>query len=95
MKRSHRDKELTEVQSLKKENKRLKEEIRSIQRRNKQLERIEHIIEIDDEVEDYITTKSICPACNKGNYEVTELVGRKFSCCDQCGFRSKAVKVND
>lgn len=96
MKRNHGHKEQTEVQSLRKENKRLKEEVRSLTRHIKQLERF-NIQYIEEEEVIVPTTKwySKCPSCNIGNYESIELVGRRFSCCDSCGFRSKAVKVQE
>lgn len=96
MKRSNRnDREYTEVQYLKRENKRLKEQVRSLKRKTKQLERYSSL-QTDEEPQKFeiTVTKAVpCPECNKGSLSIVYVVGRCFYICDCCDYRSKSMKL--
>ena len=95
MKRIHRKKELTEVQSLKLENKSLRDENRNIKKELKRLQRKEHNFEIEDyeDPEEVIKDKtpSRCESCGKGQIEEISVAGRYFTRCDTCDYRSKTI----
>lgn len=89
MKRTHRKKELTEVQVLKHENRELRAELNKVRRQLKQLEKTRHIYtEIDDE--DDIPTDPIevkCEQCYNGNITAIDLGIKWMYSCSQCAYR--------
>lgn len=93
MKRSNRnDREYTEVQYLKRENKRLKEQVRSLEKLIKQLERYPVETEEIDEIK--VTSKPICPDCHKHSLDIIYVVGRCFYNCSECFYRSRPMKLD-
>ncbi len=90
MKRTHRNnKELNEVQHLKRQVQNLKSENRNLKKRLKQLERQEHNYEeiINDafengDIEIKFSNKPICPECGKCPLEESDL---KFLIIKRCG----------
>lgn len=101
MKRQHNHKkELTEIQLLKQENSNLRSENRNLKKKLKRLERREHTVEIINynDPEEVVMTESIdkkerCPECNKGEVVHYNVVGRTWSECSQCSYRTKTVKI--
>lgn len=92
---------LGELRALRKENKALKKRLR-------QLEKSEHIVkelkldlESSQEVErdkvlrDESPKLEICDSCYRRGLETVILINRKFKSCNICGWRSRAVIVND
>lgn len=97
MKRQHRnDKELTEIQTLKQENKNLREENKSLKRQIRMLEKKEHIYDEapfrEPEPIEEPTRKRRCEDCGKGYLEEKNVLGRYWSECDNCSWRSKVIK---
>lgn len=97
MKRQHhRDKELTEVQTLKQENKALRETNKSLQRKIKQLQKKEHIYDEapfrEPDILEEESPKRRCEDCGKGYLIEKNVIGRYWSECDNCSWRSKVVK---
>lgn len=100
MKRTHRKKELTEVQVLKKENRELKSEIRELKRDVRRLQKQEHFHEntrLDEEAEQMIlieeTDKTLlCPSCFKGDLIEMNVVGRHWFECNQCDYDTRKIK---
>ena len=78
---------LSQIRSLKKENKQL-------QQRLKVLERKEHIFDQPPlEAEDFAPPEPLqrkCDSCGKGTLEVFEIIGKVFSTCNVCGERKKS-----
>ncbi len=100
--RPHRKKELNELQTLKEENKNLRSENRNLRKRLKRLERKEHSFvetQYTDPEEDtqlpLFTEENVtkCPECNKGTMIYYNVVGRCWSECDLCDYRTKTIKV--
>lgn len=97
MKRQHRhDKELTEIQTLKQENKTLRETNKSLQRKIKQLQKKEHIYDEapfrePESMESLIVIEK-CPDCARGNLIEKNVLGRYWKDCDFCHYRTKVIK---
>lgn len=95
MKRNHRTKELSEVQSLRKENKELKSQIKTLRKEVRRLQKQEHFHEdtrLDEEAEQLIpeeAPKFLCPKCYKGYLKEFNVVGRHWLECDQCDYDSR------
>lgn len=97
MKRTHKEKELTELQALKKENKELKKQVRSLEHRIRELEKHEHMYEdrvMDEEVaydsEDTMVMKRIaCDECFKGFLDEFQILDKVFGTCTTCGHRKR------
>lgn len=92
MKRQHRQKELTEVQLLKKENKELKKQVRSLQHQVRELQKHEHMYEYSDDVPEEVNMEDThipCRECGKGVYTEIELLGKVYGTCTTCGDRKK------
>jgi hypothetical protein len=95
MKRTHRTKELSELQILKEENRNLKNENRSLKRQLKQLKKQEHIFEQlpSNEVELNEEIKLIkCPSCFKGLLKEIDILGRNWLECNLCEYDSRKKK---
>lgn len=99
MKRTHREKELSEVQTLKKENQRLRDENRSLKRQIRQLEKHEHFFTeaLDEATEEVniVERKEACKSCGKGFMKEFIVINRSWKECDVCGERTKAKIKND
>ena len=100
MKRNHRPKELTELQVLKLENKNLRAELNTVKKQLRRLKKQEHFHEetiLDEEAEqmnfDLEPPVHRCPKCNKGTLVEYNIVGRLWSECDQCDYRSRTKKI--
>ena len=97
MKRNHRDKEQTELQGLKRENKELKRENTSLKKEIRQLQKKEHNFEkiTYSDPEDIFKKPqtSKCVVCGKGEIEEIIVAGRYFTRCDTCTFRSKTIII--
>ncbi len=99
--RPHRKKELNELQTLKEENKNLRSENRNLRKRLKRLERKEHSFvetqytdpEEDTQLPLFTEEKERCLSCGKGTLIYYNVVGRAWSECDQCDFRTKTIKT--
>lgn len=101
MKRTHRKKELTEVQELRLENKALRTENRTLKKQLKRLERKEHSFE-ETRYEDpeekfkdplFQEQKQRCPECTKGELVFMNVVGRTWTECSQCDYRTKTIRI--
>ncbi len=101
MKRTHhRQKELTEVQTLKEENRNLRSENRNLKKQLKRLQRKEHSFEEtqyqdpeDPQMSFPEDQKQRCTACGKGELVHINVVGRTWTECSQCDYRTKTVKI--
>lgn len=96
MKRTHRTKELSEVQALKKENEELRSLVKSLRKRLKQLEKSKHIYldkKEDEHVEQEIEQEEInkCPECYQGFIQTVDLGIRILHSCTLCDWR-KTIK---
>lgn len=94
MKRQHREKELTEVQLLKKENRELKKQVRSLQHKLREMEKHEHMYEHeagDDRPEEGHTEDTFigCQSCGKGVLVELAILNKVFATCNVCGDRKK------
>lgn len=69
--------------------------IRSLERRIKDLNKLEHFKHRDKEPLVKVKDKVLitCPHCNEGKLEPIFVVGRSFFQCDNCSFRTKAIKT--
>ena len=69
-------------------------EIRSLQRRIKQLNKFEHFHDKLSPVlkvkEEKLTT---CSHCNEGQLEAVIVFNRQFFRCNNCSYRTKAIKI--
>ena len=79
----------SQIRHLKKENAQLRKKLAQLE---------DNLTEsaIDDfpkETVDYDTKCEPCNECGKGILIEITVVGRKFKRCDQCSFRTKAVKI--
>jgi hypothetical protein len=108
MKRQHRrspdrkDKELTEVQHLKEENKNLRSENRNLKKRVKQLERQEHYredakldVEADQMTFDMDEVIPNCPSCGKSGIREYNIVGRHWFECEYCEYDSRHENIKN
>lgn len=101
MKRIHRKKELSEVQTLRLENRNLKSENTQLRKAVKRLERKDHYKNneapyTDNEKQlDFFkdAEKTICEECFKGEIIERSVAGRYWKECTVCDFRSKTIKV--
>lgn len=94
MKRTHRKKELTEVQVLKHENRELRAELIKVRRQLKQLEKSRHIYTEDnyqDADDEDIPIEIKCAECYTGTINTIDLGIKIMHSCDLCGYR----KVNN
>lgn len=90
MKRTHRKKELTEVQVLKHENRELRAELNKVRRQLKQLEKTRHIYidEHSDEPEEPVLPIEIkCPLCYAGDIKTIDLGIKFMQACESCSYR--------
>jgi uncharacterized protein YydD (DUF2326 family) len=88
MKRTHRKKELTEVQVLKHENRELRAELNKVRRQLKQLEKARHIYdEHTDEPEEPIAIEIKCPQCYAGDIKTIDLGIKIMQACESCSYR--------
>lgn len=96
MKRIHRNKELTEVQVLKKENKYLKKVVTELKRELKYYKNREHFHETtvyeDPEQLPLFEESRKCPSCGKGNIIQMNVVGRNWEECDICDWDTRKLK---
>lgn len=103
MKRKHSDKELTELQVLKNEIKKLKKEN---SRLRKQFDRKAHLYEnertnkeADEEIErdKFLVPETpqyeVCPYCSRRGIEDIVIYDRLFHTCIHCKYRSKAIII--
>lgn len=101
MKRRHNnDKELTEVQQLKTENRNLRSENRNLRKQLKRLERKEHSFEQTNYTDPeeiqlslFEATPERCPSCTKGELVHINVVGRTWTECSQCDYRTKTIRI--
>ena len=74
----------------------LKKENQALRRRVRELENRLAIVpeeDLDTSEVDYDIKGETCPECHKGIIIEITLVGRKFKKCDQCTYRTKAIKA--
>lgn len=97
MKRTHRKKELTEIQRLKKTNRDLESENRNLKKELRRLQKKEHSFEeiTYSDPEEVFQEPQItkCAVCGKGSIQEVIVAGRYFTRCDTCTFRSKTVII--
>jgi len=95
MKRSHRNKELSEVQYLKKQVQNLKSENRNLKKRLRQLEKQEHNYEellnevIENSKDQNENDFVYCNECKKGILSILDLKYIKYTVCDKCDYKEK------
>lgn len=103
MKRTHRtqskEKEPTDLQRLKEDNRNLRSENRTLKKQLKRLQRKEHSFE-ETQYEDpediqipLNEQKQRCPSCNKGELVYVNIVGRSWTECTMCDYRTKTIKI--
>lgn len=102
MKRTHRKshkKELSETQYLKLENKKLRDENRTLKKQIKQLQRQEHYHEdtrLEEEAEqmsfDLEPPVPKCPECFRPTLKEIHVVGRNWTYCEACDYDSRKKK---
>ena len=99
MKRTHRKKELTEVQELRLENKNLRMQVRDLKKQIKQLQKQEHFHE-DNRLEEEAEQMSFdldepvpkCPLCYRPTLKEVTVVGRYWIYCEACEYDSRKSK---
>lgn len=79
----------SQIRHLKKENAQLRRKIHELENRLAIVPEAELVMEEAD----YDTKCEPCTECGKGILIEITVVGRKFSHCDNCSYRTKAVKV--
>lgn len=97
MKRTHRKKELSEVQELRLENKKLREKVRSLEKDLRRLQKSEHLLEdaiLENQAEQLVLfddkpVEKRCPECNKGKLIERFVVGRFWLECEACDYDSR------
>lgn len=90
MKRTHRQKELTEVQVLKQENRELRAEIKKVRQQLRQLEKAKHIYIEEHYDEDDIPENPIevkCSECYTGVITTIDLGIKMMHSCSLCAYR--------
>lgn len=101
MKRIHREKELSEVQVLRLENKALRAQVKNLKKENKRLSRAEHhhneykYTDIEDNAQLPLFEEEkqlLCPECFKGALIEMNVVGRNWSYCNQCDYDTRKKK---
>lgn len=96
MKRTHRTKELTEAQVLKKENRELRAEIKKVRQQLRQLEKAKHIYVEDhydeDDIPDESPVEIKCPECYTGNITTIDLGIKWMHNCSMCAYRKVITK---
>lgn len=97
MKRTHRNKEVSELQTAREENRALKKENNSLRSQVKRLQKREHLVDDQEKLQleavYYEEKKTRCPECAKGYLESLNIVGRMFSRCTVCDYRTRTIKV--
>jgi DNA repair exonuclease SbcCD ATPase subunit len=95
----HKNKELNEVQELKKENRDLKAEVRTLKKRLKQLERQEHFHEntrLEEEAEQMSfnlePVQPKCPLCQRPTLKEMNVAGRHWVWCEACEYDTRKRK---
>ena len=76
---------LSEIRSLRKENKSLKQRV-------KQLEKAQHIFEEKlepEEIEPPVSKLTTCDDCFKGKFIEFDLMDKTYGTCNVCGFRKR------
>ena len=87
---------LSQIRALKSENRNLKKRIKQLEKRQHQYEDSQYDEEIELPIgEQNKEFEPICPECFKGKMESVSIVGRIFSQCSICGYRTKATKIGD
>jgi predicted nuclease with TOPRIM domain len=85
-----KNKNKSEVEYLRGEVKRLKSQLSSLNRRNRNLEKKAHFYEnIVDEATEDVDIKNSCPECGKGTLHYYDMVHIKLEICDICDFKRK------
>ena len=99
-KRKSRDTDEETIDRLYKEIRELRSLNRSLLKRLKKVDRDyqKALDSTEDEelprkFEEAVQRAIACPNCSKGLLQVVELMGRQFSRCDTCDYRSKAKKL--
>jgi hypothetical protein len=99
MKRTHRKKELTEVQTLKKENRELRTQVRDLKKQVRQLQKQEHFHEntkLDEEAEqmmfDIEPIIPKCPGCSRPGLTEINVAGRHWWECSYCDYDTRKLK---
>lgn len=83
---------LGEIRNLRSENRNLKKRLKALERKLYNTSKVKDEEEIYEEpVEQIQLTR--CPKCDKGHLNEVTVVGRVFSKCDSCDFRTKAEKI--
>jgi hypothetical protein len=83
-----KSKNKSEVEYLRGENKKLKSQLSSLNRRNKSLEKQAHFyeeIEEDAEIIDLVN----CPVCGNKEMRIIDLKYVQYETCDACDYRKK------
>lgn len=97
MKRIHREKELTELQQVKLENKELRSQVKNLKKENKRLSRDAHnhneykYTDIEDNQLPLFEEEQqlLCQSCYKGTLIEMNVVGRVWRYCNQCDYDSR------
>jgi len=85
-----RRKNHSEIEHLRGENKKLKSQIRRLERHIKELQRKSHFFEeVVEETVDDVTIIDTCQNCGKGILSQIEIAHLTFVICDICNFREK------
>lgn len=98
MKRTHRKKELSELQEIKLENRTLRSENTQLRKAVKRLERKDHYHEKTQPYEnnevplEFPEIKDVCPSCKKGTLLYVNVVGRQWNYCNQCDYDTRKIK---
>lgn len=86
------------VERLEKENRELKQFVRSLQKQLKKSNKNYHKLkDTDNDIEEdkkEIIKYNVCPSCHNGKLEEVIIAGRKFERCQTCEYRNKAKKIN-
>jgi hypothetical protein len=93
-KREKNDKEYYQgiIRELKAELKRLKQQVKRLERREHHHETVKDEPEDDVQYDNY---EEICPDCHKGKLVEHIVAGRYWVSCDCCNYRTKATKIGD
>jgi len=85
-----KNREGSELEHLRGENRRLESQNRQLKKRVRALDKRSHFYEdlVEEQIEDIIP-KANCPTCKKGNITILDLKYVRFEHCDNCEYRKK------
>ncbi len=96
VKRNHKTKELSQLQTVKKENDKLKKEVGRLRKQLRKHIEVEYIEEDNNDVEVEVPKQAkmnSCPKCQKGSIEELEIGIHTLKVCNLCTYRK--VKLGD